>query len=431
MVNVTLSNNETRQYPYVWLYDNCQCDICRNHTFSIRASCFTTFNVDVKPQHVQKMDEGLEVSWGDGHSAFFPEKWIVSRTFPSTVSNEVLPWRAVVKYWGNEMQNRVPTFKYNSLIESNQALNQWLEAIKVHGIALIPDAGSDIENLEKLAMRVSYPVPSNFGHYFEVPHFREPGDEPWEAAALPLHTDQAFERVPEIVMLHMVRQGGGGGSHEFVDGFNAASQLREQDPEAFHILATTNVASTYLVPENPSFYRSFCPVISVDDDNQIVTVRFSNHHRDSELPLPADKVKAFYKALKNFHELLSHPKNLMKRKTTSDDDNQIVTVRFSNHHRDSELPLPADKVKAFYKALKNFHELLSHPKNLMKRKTTSGEIVCLNNLRCLHGRTSYMVQPGETSSRLVKGCFLSWQDVESRQRVLVGMREKYTNGIKV
>ncbi|XP_033121882.1 gamma-butyrobetaine dioxygenase-like [Anneissia japonica] len=312
MVNVTLSNNETRQYPYVWLYDNCQCDVCRNHTFSIRASCFTTLNVDVKPQHVQKMDEGLEVSWGDGHSFLFPEKWIVSHTFPATVSNEVLPWREVVEYWGNEMQNRVPTFKYRSLIESNQALNQWLEAIKVHGIALIPDAGSDIENLEKLAMRVGYPVPSNFGHSFEVPHFREPSDEPHEAAALPLHTDLAFERVPEIVMLHMVRQAGGGGSNEFVDGFNAASQLREQDPEAFHILTTTNVMSTYLVSENPSFYRSFCPVISVDDDNQIVTVRFSNHTRDPELPLPADKVKAFYKALKKFHELLSHPKNSEK-----------------------------------------------------------------------------------------------------------------------
>ena len=46
----------------------------------------------------------------------------------------------------------------------------------------------------------------------------------------------------------------------------------------------------------------------------------------------------------------------------------------------------------------------------------SGEIICFNNHRVLHGRTAFKVT--KTTSRHLQICYLEWNQVDLRMRVL-------------
>ena len=46
----------------------------------------------------------------------------------------------------------------------------------------------------------------------------------------------------------------------------------------------------------------------------------------------------------------------------------------------------------------------------------TGDIICFNNIRVLHGRQGFHVQAGE--HRLLLGYYLDWDELRSRRRVL-------------
>lgn len=48
---------------------------------------------------------------------------------------------------------------------------------------------------------------------------------------------------------------------------------------------------------------------SIDDKGQVVRINFNNATRDTILDIPAEKVKPFYAALKNFVNLLNRVEN--------------------------------------------------------------------------------------------------------------------------
>ena len=50
--------------------------------------------------------------------------------------------------------------------------------------------------------------------------------------------------------------------------------------------------------------------------------------------------------------------------------------------------------------------------------TLPGDMVCLHNYRVLHGRTGFTLSPG-SPTRHLEGCYLDWDDVHSRRRLLL------------
>ena len=64
--------------------------------------------------------------------------------------------------------------------------------------------------------------------------------------ALSVHTDNPYrDPVPGIQMLHCLENNAEVGDTVLVDGFEAAGRLREEDREAFEILARTWVTFSY------------------------------------------------------------------------------------------------------------------------------------------------------------------------------------------
>uniref|UniRef100_A0ACB8G4M2 Gamma-butyrobetaine dioxygenase n=1 Tax=Sphaerodactylus townsendi TaxID=933632 RepID=A0ACB8G4M2_9SAUR len=100
----------------------------------------------------------------------------------------------------------------------------------------------------------------------------------------------------------------------------------------------------------------------------------------------------------------------------TDDKGQVIRINFNNATRDSILDIPAEKVKPFYAALKDFVNLLNSVENKYTYKMKLGEIVVFDNWRLLHGRQSY--QAGTEISRHLEGAYADWDVVMSRLRIL-------------
>jgi len=136
----------------------------------------------------------------------------------------------------------------------------------------------------------------------------------WEMSqsseALHPHTDDPYRyEPPGISILHCLEASGqGGGESQIVDGFAAAEKLREEDPEAFNLLATVAVPHIRYrqdpVPQGDDVYLlAIAPVISLDRFGKICGLRF--HERSfATLDIEPELMDAYYKALIKLAKLL-------------------------------------------------------------------------------------------------------------------------------
>ena len=54
----------------------------------------------------------------------------------------------------------------------------------------------------------------------------------------------------------------------------------------------------------------------------------------------------------------------------------------------------------------------------MRYKLSEGDIAVFDNLRIMHGREGYAVQAGQQGGRLLYGCYMDWDEVKDKLRVL-------------
>ena len=76
---------------------------------------------------------------------------------------------------------------------------------------------------------------------------------------------------------------------------------------------------------------------------------------------------------------------------------------------------PAESVQKVYEAYYNINGMLRDPKYQLQYKLEEGDVLVFDNNRILHGRTSF---DSQTSSRLLHGLYLDWDNIKSTLRVL-------------
>ena len=71
-------------------------------------------------------------------------------------------------------------------------------------------------------------------------------DRAYTSMSLGLHTDTIYiKNSPGLEAFHVIKKAEEGGESVFMDGFNCANLLREQNPQAFDILTRTNVQAEF------------------------------------------------------------------------------------------------------------------------------------------------------------------------------------------
>lgn len=91
---------------------------------------------------------------------------------------------------------------------------------------------------------------------------------------------------------------------------------------------------------------------------------------------------------------------------------EVIRIAVNHAVRDSHMDIPPESVKAFYSAFKLFNEILYD--NSLNFKMSSGDIITLDNLRCLHGREGYEA----LSERHIESSYLDWDETRCVRRRL-------------
>ncbi|KAG7154699.1 Gamma-butyrobetaine dioxygenase-like 2 [Homarus americanus] len=356
MLEVKWTDGETDVFPYVWLRDNCQCPSCFHAASNSRIHLMGEFDLNTQPHTAQVLEEGeqVEVVWSDGHSGTYSAAWLHPRAFNATRRLAQAPkFRLGRRYWGAELLKNLPRASFQELLTDDKALLTWLQQLEVLGFVLVSGAPAEPGHVRSLAERVGFIKKT---HYGNVAYLDSP---------LQLHADLPYyEYKPGVQFIHcIVQYEGKGGESQITDAVHVAQELKRLHPEKFRILTQT-------------------PVDWFD--------------------VGTDEYGAFYKVLQI-------------PMICTDVSGEIYRINMSQPQRDSFFSIPANEVAGWYDAMITYHHLLSSPNYCLQFKMVPGMILTFDNMRIVHGRTSYMSGSGE---RHVEGCYIDWDEVKSRRRVL-------------
>ena len=150
-------------YPYVWLRDNCRCSKCFHPSSRGRLVLMENLDPEIIPAkaEVNVTDQELHIQWPDKHTSQFPLSWLQENQFSKMPKDPVS--EPSQRFWGREMQNKIPTFTFKDVQNSDKSLHGWIESLLVYGLALIKEAPHEEGAVKAIGNRVSFLIPSIYG----------------------------------------------------------------------------------------------------------------------------------------------------------------------------------------------------------------------------------------------------------------------------
>ncbi|XP_063338049.1 gamma-butyrobetaine dioxygenase [Pelmatolapia mariae] len=352
-------------YPFTWLRDNCQCPLCTLQSAQARTLLLADLDIHTGVDVVEVTnDNKVSIVWPDQHVSVFDAEWLKKRCF-SPAARQAMQEELFLNrrcYWDSTL--RIPSADFDEVLRDDKAALAWLLALRRVGMVYLKGAPAEQGQVARLAERIGYLRLTFYGHTWQVQDKPMANNVAYTSGKLSLHTDYpALHFAPGVQFLHCINQAKEGGESEVVDGFHMAEQLQREDPEAFQTLTSLRVDFTDTGTDYCDFMlQSKNCIIDVDADDRVVKINYNNATRDSVLDLPLHQVQPFYRALKAYVDIMNRPEN-------------VVTYRME-----------------------------------------PGDIVTFDNWRLLHGRKSYISRPERL--RHLEGCYLDWDEVMSRLRIL-------------
>lgn len=231
--------------------------------------------------------------------------------------------------------------------EDASAVLAFLDAFYRHGYVVFRNTPTVEGTVRRVCDRLGYITGNNFGWTFDVRAEREPTDLAYTSIGLLAHTDQPYRQpVPGIQLLHCLRNDAPGGDSTLADGLAAALTLAAVDPSAHAAVVTTEVEFRY--------------------DTGADTVVGHGH-------------------------LLEY-----------DREGRFRQIRL-NTKLDAPLPRPEYPLDAFYRGRRWLTEWLNDPAHQVTFRLEPGDVMFIDNLRVLHGRTEF--DPGR-GARHLQGAYI-------------------------
>ncbi|PNB77210.1 gamma-butyrobetaine dioxygenase, partial [Pseudomonas sp. FW305-BF6] len=119
------------------------------------------------PENATVDAEGcLCVDWQDGHLSRFDPGWLRAHAYDDESRAERQAGKPKARLWHSDLQ--LPVFEYQALMENNDALLQWLLAVRDIGLTQVRGVPTEPGSLKLIAQRISFIRESNFGVLFNV-----------------------------------------------------------------------------------------------------------------------------------------------------------------------------------------------------------------------------------------------------------------------
>ena len=170
-LKVAWSNGTASRFPLNFLRDNCKCPECFEP--SSKQNLFNTARdlmKDIEIDQAVISDDGqyLNCIWPGGHKSSYSLHWLHDMRMPE--ENKVRPRNSdsLVKdeliLWNREMmQDNVPLYDYNLLMNEDKGLFDSLYCLYQNGILVIDNAPARDGVLMELAARIGYHKRTHYG----------------------------------------------------------------------------------------------------------------------------------------------------------------------------------------------------------------------------------------------------------------------------
>ncbi len=358
-VSIIWEDNKKSLFHFLWLRDNCPTSFhpdTRMRIFNI-----LSVSKDIHPMKIKKEKNRLIIHWSENnHISKYDLKWLRNHCYTNNNSQSTISKNI---FWKNNLKSKLSliSFKYEKIIKYEKNFIQWLELLASYGVTIIKRSPTTTNSGFKILKKIGTYRETFFGTPFEVINIPKPNNQAYTSDALSNHTDLPYyEYVPGYQFLHCLENSAKGGNSTIVDGFSVANYLKKNEKEIFDILTNTEVKFKDNDYTQKSLRIFYSPIIKLN-------------------------------LQKNFDEIRI---NLGAMAT---------------------LDIKSNKMKRFYEAYHFFYSLLHNKKYLIEFKLTKGDMLCFDNRRVLHGRTSYNPHSG---NRHLQGYYIEREEVNSKLNYL-------------
>jgi len=354
---VTWVNGFEFLFHPLWLRESSTHPDYRDRGTQMRIPPAYKLPLDIAVSNFKLTKSGIHVLFSDGHMCQFTSSHLLSAARfkrPKHIQkNSAL--------WDGSFQD-FKRFPYTQLQQNQQVLLEAMDAVSEFGFAYIEDIPLDLDELEVFARLVGPPRETNWGTITDVKNIPNPYDLTVTSRSLWPHVDNPYRfPAPGYIFMHCIHNDSVGGESTIVDGFNAAVSLMKSDPKAFDALTT--IAPNFRHIEANALLEDYGPMIELDEDGDVVRVRFSNRTE------------------------------------------QIPTY---NH----------DTLNRYYYGREKFSRLIFSEKMTLETKLKPGDGFIWDNFRILHGRKEFDTNTGD---RYMRHCYLDRDTFSSKHKCLKKM----------
>lgn len=285
-----------QRFHYLWLRDNCRCGHCL-HPSGQRLHETWQLDPGIRPRRVQSDDTALHILWEDGHESRYAAEFLARCAYDRRTFDRPVP-----RLWSSDLDTSGVTFGYAQVAADKRARLAWLQAVRDHGFAFLTGVPTEPGTILQVIDLFGFVRETNYGRVFEVISEPQPVNLAYTPMPLSLHTDNPYrDPVPTLQLLHCLKAAEAGGVTALADGFRAAELLREDDPDAFRLLATVPVNFRFRGEQVDLQHRD--TMIGLDSGGGIRSIRVNNRSA-APVDVPFEHMEDFYRAYQRFMSLL-------------------------------------------------------------------------------------------------------------------------------
>ncbi|MDZ7749653.1 MAG: gamma-butyrobetaine dioxygenase [Halofilum sp. (in: g-proteobacteria)] len=258
------------------------------------------------------IDEAQVSASGDLALRFTPEHKTV--TFPAAWLREHVyddgggpdrGWTpSTVELWDAGLGQRLPGVDFARARDDAGALRDWLAGVRRYGVAKMSGIPRESGGLCRVVELFGHVHETNYGRWFEVRSEPDPVNLAYTGLGLQAHTDNPYrDPVPTLQLLACLENSADGGDSLVIDGFRAATLLRDESPAHFDLL-TRHCARFEYAGSADVRLRSRRPMIELNADGELLAVRFNNRSAAPFVDIPYEQMADYYAAYRHFAEII-------------------------------------------------------------------------------------------------------------------------------
>ncbi|WP_092022404.1 2-trimethylaminoethylphosphonate dioxygenase [Marinobacter zhejiangensis] len=305
-LQIDWQDGQTSRLHCVWLRDHCQMPSSRNAQNGQRLMNVTDFPDDLRIEGVTQQANGdLVVAFApEGHESVFSQAWLLNNCYCLNATFDDRS-EAAKTLWDAESFSSLSFTDYQHYCQDERAKRDCLQQVRDHGFALLSGVPCDEGQILEVIRTFGFCRETNYGPLFDVRTVVDPNNLAFSNLGLGCHADNPYrDPVPTVQLLHCLASSTEGGDSILVDGFKAASILRQEAPEHFEQLCRQYL--NYRFSDATTELRSRVPMIEVDDRGYVTKVRYNNRSIDT-VRLAPESVAAFYQAYRHYAGILERP----------------------------------------------------------------------------------------------------------------------------